>query len=306
MFSIKNYDFHTKVLLLFLENKTVFSDAVIDKLISEQDKIKAIGFYGSDQPIGKLMWFLLYRFIEYALSKVVWNENKYPQPERPIMPDGGQYFPLGFDQAAPEKKYDFSHAPNWNEKYENIGKWDRNGTMTDTGGNYTSRWYGLYTAGNHTIRQVFDTYSSKNYNTRQVLLKTLEKDFDINRLNDEEKEILSEIISNRWVSKNGDKIIQNFSVFTKAQAQSLTSVFDEIYNDLKSVIYDIFAKIEKFCRADLPRRLEAYLNYHIFMTFYEALAITTGFAYYDGKIYDPKDEIECGLLTFHVIKNTDE
>ena len=306
MFSIKGYDFHTKVLLLFLENKTVFSDVIIDKLVAEQDKIKAIGFYGSNQPIEKLLWFLLYRFTEYAQDRVVWNTNKYPQPERPIMPDGGQYFPLGFDQVMPEKRDDFNNAPNRNEKYKNIRSWHSNGTMCAADDYYTLRWYGLYTAGNHTIGQLFKTYSSKNYNTRQVLFKTLKNDFDINRLNDEEKGILSEIISNRWISKNNDEIIHNFSVFTKAQAQSLTNIFDEMYNDLKSVIYSIFAEIEKFCRADLPKHLEGYLNYHIYMTFHDALKITTGFAYYDGKIYEPKDEIECGLLTFHVIKNTDE
>ena len=234
------------------------------------------------------------------------TKNKYPQPERPIMPDGGQYFPLGFDQVMPEKGYDFSNVHNWNEKYKRIGSWDSNGTMTEASDNYTLRWFGLYTAGSHTIEQVFKTHSSKNYNTRQVLFKTLEKDFEIKSLNDEEKEILSEIISNRWVSKSGDKIIHNFSVFTKAQMQSLTDIFDEMYNELKNVIYNIFAEIEKFCLTDLPKHLESYLNYHIYMTFYDALKITTGFAYYDGKIYDPKDEIECGLLAFHVIKNANE
>ena len=306
MFSIKGYDFHTKTFILFLENKSVFSDVIVDRLISEQDNIKAIGFGGSEQPIEKLMWFLVYRFTEYALNKVVWNENRYPLPERPIMPDGGQYFPLGFAPATPEKRYDFSDVPNWDEKYERIGSWDCNGSMTDASDNYTLRWYGLYTAGDHTIEQLFRKHSSKNHNTRQVFFKTFERDFDISRLNAEEKEILGEMINNRWISKNDDKIIPNFSVFTKAQAQSLTSIFEEMYNDLKSVIYGIFAKIEKLCRADLPKHLESYLNYHIYMTFYDALKTTTGFAYYDGKIYDPKDEIECGLLTFHAIKNTDE
>ena len=124
-------------------------------------------------------------------------------------------------------------------------------------------------------------------------------------LNDEEKEILSEMIKNGWVSKNGDRLIHNFSIFTKAQAESLIGIFDEIYDDLKNVIHDIFVEAEKFCRSDLPQHLESYLNYHVYMTLHKAHKIMTALAYYDGKIHDPKDEVECGMLTFHVIKNSD-
>jgi len=303
MFSIENRDLSAKVSALFVENKTVFSDVIIDRLIAAQDRIKSIGFYGFDWPIEKLMWFLLYRFIEYSLERVVWGENRYPQPERPIMPDGGKYFPLGFEQDAIEKKFDFGGVPNWNEKYGSIDTWQSNGAMTDSGDSCTLRWYGLYKAGKHTLEQLFDTHTSKNHNTREVLLKTLEKDFDIALLSDGEKEILGEIISYGWVSKQNGKIIHNFSVFTKAQMQKLLDVFDGLYNDLQSVVHKIFAKIEKLCRANLPKHLESYLNYHVYMTFYSAMKITTGFAYYDGKIHDPKDETECGLLTFHVITN---
>jgi DNA-binding CsgD family transcriptional regulator len=306
LFSIKDYNYQKKTLILFLENKKVFSDVIIDKLIAKQDKIKAIGFYGADRPIEKLMWFLLYTFVNYVQEQVVWVENKYPQPEYPIMPDGGQYFPLGFDWVMPEKGYDLSSVPNWDEKYKHIVNWHSNGDMTGSPDNYSLHWYGLYTAGNHTLEQLFDHYSGKNFNTCQVLLKTLEKDFDINSLDDDEKEILSEIISNRWVTKKGDKLIHNFSVLTKSQALSLTNVYEEIYNELKGVIYNLYAEMEKFCRGDLPAHLEFYLNYHIYMTFYNAGRIITGFAFYDGKIYEPKDEIECGLLTFHVITNLDD
>jgi len=70
---------------------------------------------------------------------------------------------------------------------------------------------------------------------------------------------------------------------------------------MKDEIYKIFTGLEKFCRTDLPKHLDFYTNYHIYMAFYNAIFLTTGFAYYDGKIYHPKDDIECGLLTFQVV-----
>lgn len=302
MFSIKEHDFDVRISNLFLENKSKFSDVIVEKFISKKDKIKAIGFHGSEQPVEKLLWLFIYRFIEFTLDKVIREENKYPQPERPIMPDGGQYFPLGFDRSeSNDNQVEFL-----NEKYKGIGKWNSNGAMYNPGDKVALRWLGLYNAGKHNLEMLFSSYSSsKNYNAYQVLLKTLEKDFNIENLNEDEKAILSEIISYRWVSKKDNKIVHNFSVFTKSQERELLSVFDEIYSDINEEIHTLLEEIEKLCRANLPKHLDYYLNYHIYMTFYSAMVMTTGFAYYDGKLYDPKDDVECGLLTFQVIKKDD-
>ena len=301
MFSVKKPDFEAKITDFFLKNKEKFSDAIVNKLIKKQDKIKAINFYGADQPFEKLLWLLIYLCINYIGNKISYLENKYPMPERPIMPDGGQYFPLGFDRSETGKT-SLEYLP---EKYRKIVNWDSNGAMANPRDDGISlRWYGLYKAGKHTLAMLFSSQPNLKYSEiYRIFYKTLSGDFIIDDLNDDEKEILSEIISYGWISKKDDKIIHNFCVFTQEHFKASESIFGEIYEEMKGDIYEIFSEIEKLCRADLPKHLDFYINYHIYMAFYNAHVLTTGFAYYDGKLYEPKDETECGLLTFQVIKN---
>ena len=273
---------------------------IIEKFIVKQDKIKGINFYGSDRPMEKLLWLLIYKFIGYIDYKVTYGEGRYPQPERPIMPDGGQYFPLGFGDG----EMSAETVKPLDEKYMEIGNWDANGAMQrDTQSGERFHWMGLYIAGNNTLQKLF-SYEEKNYQIKLVLLKALNKDFNTEDLNDEEKAVLSEIMSYGWLSKKDDKIIYNFCVFTNEQEKMLQNIFEEIYEEIKDETHKVFDEIENLLRADLPKHLDFYKNYHIYMTFYNAIQIVTGFAYYDGKIYDPKDEPECGLLAFQVIKNS--
>ncbi|MCL2773429.1 MAG: RNA polymerase sigma factor, partial [Oscillospiraceae bacterium] len=268
IFSINSPDFSAKIANVFLRNKENFSDEIIEKFMSKQDKIKALNFYGSDQPMEKLLWFLIYRFINFVDYKVTYEENKYPQPERPIMPDGGQYFPLGFEQPETHKKT----VEFLNDEYRKIHKWDCNGSMCNPRDKISLYWIGLYNAGRHTIERLFSSEpNNKYYQTYQLFCKTLNQDFNLNDLNDTEKEILSEMISYGWVSKKDDKIIHNFCIFTHEQEKALINIFAEIYEEMKDEIYKIFTGLEKFCRTDLPKHLDFYTNYHIYMAFYNAI-----------------------------------
>jgi len=297
MFSITSGGFYAKTANIFLKSKESFADVIIGKFIARQDKIKDIGFYGSEQPIEKLLWLLIYRFVAFIDDKVTYGENKYPQPERPIMPDGGRYFPLGFDQSENNNKT-IENPILSNEKYKGIANWDSNGAMHAEYDGDRFFWMGLYKAGNHSIQKL---HNMNNHKIINVFRKALKKDFNIDNLNGDEKTILSEIISCGWVTKKDDKIIHNFSIFTSEQNKTLENIFGEIYVEIKPEVYKIYDEIEKICREDLPAHLDFYINYHIYMTFYRAIKIITGFAYYDGKLYVPKDDAECGLLTFQAI-----
>jgi DNA-binding CsgD family transcriptional regulator len=299
MFSIKNHSSWDATFNLFIKNKANFCDAIIEKFMAKQDKIKNINFNGSDQPMEKLLWLFIYKFIDYVSHGVAYEERRYPQPERPIMPDGGQYFPLGFDRFETTKET----VKLLDEKYREIDNWSSNGAMqSNAQSGEIFHWMGLYNAGRHTLVKLH-SIGDKNYQIKQVLLKTLYEGFSIGDLDDGEKELLGEMISYGWISKKDDKIIHNFCIFTHEQEKALKDVFGEIYEEIKDETYSVFAEIEKLLRADLPKHLAFYANYHIYRTFCNAIPIITGFAYYDGKIYDPKDEAECGLLTFQVVKN---
>jgi hypothetical protein len=163
------------------------------------------------------------------------------------------------------------------------------------------RWFGLYIASEHGIEKFFDYNSGDS--VRNLICKTLVDDFKIEELSENEKTLLSEMISYGLVSKKDNKIIHNFCVFTKEQDEALFGrIFREIYNEMQAEIYEIFTKLEKMCKENLPKHLEYYVNYEVYMAFNDAHVMTTGFAFYDGRLYDPKDKEECGLLTFQITK----
>jgi len=77
----------------------------------------------------------------------------------------------------------------------------------------------LYNAGNHDIQKFFD---NSGRSVRNLISKTLSDDFKIENLNEDEKTLLSEMISNGWLSKKDNKIVHNFCVLTTRLCKNIT------------------------------------------------------------------------------------
>ena len=66
-------------------------------------------------------------------------------------------------------------------------------------------------------------------------------------------------------------------------------IYDDFYEELKKVIKKL-----------LPPQLHQYRNYYIYMSFLISHVFTIGCAYYDGKIYKPKDDTELSRMTLSI------
>lgn len=289
MFSIVDINFLTQLFKIFTDNKTEFSDIIIQSFREREEKIKSINFHGAEQPIEKLLWLLIYSFTDYMTIKFINEDGRYSF-EAPIRLDGGKYFPIGYDLS------DNNIVFELDKKYREISNWDYNGSM----GSEHFYWVGLYNAGGHQISQVFNNNGDNPYG--KILLEISKDNFNTDNLTDDEKFTLGEVIKYGWVNKTEDKLIPNFYIFTSEQNNILYEIFAEIYDEIKPYISGIGNKIERLCKTGFPAHLpKSYFNHFIFMAFIRSHVAVTGISLCDGKIYEPKDENECGLLTFKVI-----
>jgi len=291
MFIIYTAEFETEKMRVFMKHKTTFSDKIIERLIDQQEKIKSIGFHGSEYPIERLLWLLIYVLIKDIYLK----DYTMLFEDYPIRPDGYRYIPRGFMQSQnPE-----TIKQVLGEKYAPFLGWQTTGYMTCGNEHFYALWYGMYNAGNSKIATIFslnkDTY-------RTVIAKVLNSDFDIESLSEDEKAILGEMISWGMFSSVGNAFNRssyrpNFYLFTEEQFQTLETILSGIREEISIESQQICEELAQMCHKILPKQLKNQHKYIVRNAFNTIAYTTTGFGFYDDKLHKPKDENECALLT---------
>jgi RNA polymerase sigma factor (sigma-70 family) len=306
-FFIKTLDWELKITKFYLENKAIFLDKVVQKLIEKQDKIKAIGFYGSDAPIDRLLWFLIYTLV----SKIT-----YANPEDwdfPLRTDGGKYFPLGFERY---KKDLIKQVLGY--KYSELSDWFYHSEWEYATEDFSLVWRGLYkddfSTSKSKIRKLFDR---QNEEQRKLLVKVAQMSLRpviaseawqsqedgnlIEDLKEDDKLLVSEWIENGVLKKTEDgMIVPNFIVFTFPQGEAYIKVLEEIAEELKPDIANFYENIDKFLKTNIPKHLKNIYSFMKHNIYYNSTQYITGFAYYDGLLYKPEDEGEYCLLTLQM------
>lgn len=125
---------------IYCNHKEKLLNAVISGLCEKEEIIRKIGFYGSDMPMEKLLWLLIYRFCS-SIKKPVWTI------QAPIRPDGGKYFPLGFDR----------NVKGSADMENYITDWGYNGPMNIDG----FKWFGFYNFSDSEIVHLLDGYDGQ-------------------------------------------------------------------------------------------------------------------------------------------------
>ena len=328
MFFIYTAEFETEKMRVFMKHKATFSDKIIKRLIDQQEKIKSIGFYGSEYPIEKLLWLLIYMLIK----DIILRDYTMVFEDYPIRPDGYRYIPRGFMQSQNPENI----KQVLSEKYTSILGWQTTGYMTcefappvknvnnlshleyhdkdyglvegGKGGElisyFKALWYGMYNAGNSKIATMF-SLNKETY--RMVIGKVLRPDFEKENLNDDEKALLGEMIS--WgmfsilgtqascLHHNINAITPNFYIFTEKQFQALETILSNIREELTLESQQICDELALMCQKSLPKQLKHQHKYIVRNAFNTIAYTTTAFGFYDDKLYIPKDEQECALLT---------
>ncbi len=262
---------------IYLKYKKDLSDVIVNGLISAEDKIRDIGFYGSDKPMNKLLWLLIYRFCDYQKIPV---RATWP----PVRPDGGKYFPLGFDVTETEDV----------DIVLDRSDWAYNGSMYND--NYS--WFGLYNFGTSEIEDMMDEYTGEWKNLHALLNELIYSDYDISAFDENKKYELAKLVQKGFISIKENRAYPNFCIFTKEQTEKLEqTVFQPISEKLDNVLLAIKADFVEYSKNKLPEALKGYYDYFIRNMLMDIAFVTTILAFNDDKLYKPKDSSDGEFLT---------
>lgn len=266
---------------VYLKLKPLLSDVIVQELMAAENKIRTIGFCGSDQLMNKLLWLLIYRLCDEMMS-----EEKEAEP--PIRKDGGKYHMLGFDTAEAE------------HTVLDTKGWKKNGTMSDGNGFF---WLGLEYFDFADPVHLFLGEKGEWERLKNTLCKTLNGQDDIALLSDEERYDVSVLIEKGFLKMKGSKVTPAFCTFTAQEYRKLkTHVFWPIARKLANVIQVRDAELDAVCRRQLPQHLSHLLPFAAHMAKYNLSFLTTFFASEDGVLYRPRNEKDGAMLTLMYVK----
>ena len=257
------------------------ADAVVDGLLAAEPILRDIGFHGSDRPMNKLLWLLIYRFYHHLPLT-----STTPPPFRP---DGGRYWPLGFD-TTPD--------PDLEIAVDSRG-WAYNGSMH----NDNFRWFGLYNFGSSDIEDMMDAYTPAWKQLHETLCLLIHSDFDTARLNDQQRLDLAQLAEKGFVTVDGSRAVPNFCVFTEAQEKRLVEeVFQPIVQRVRPEAQAMVNELRALIHEQLPPQLKHMEDQALFQTVYDVGYLTYIFAFQDGKLYVPRDKEDGMFLTMTYLR----
>jgi len=271
---------------VYLDHKNTLSDVIINELLAAENTIRSIGFYGCDKPINQLLWLLIYRFCEYIekpCAEVVWT----------IRPDGGRYFPLGFDRS------DYEAI----DKIVDTSEWMFNGPMWSEASIGWFHWFGLYNFGQADCQNLISYSLPEWQKMNNVLCRLIHSDFNVDLSGEDQLFILAQLIERGYIKKEGTKAFPTFCVFSQEQYSMLKElVFAPLSQKLDSEIKSLADDLSELCKRKMPKQLKAYHDLFLRMALGDIGYLTTIFAFDDNKLYIPKTSEEGKLLTLVYVK----
>ena len=288
-FSITTYQNEQDISGLYLKRRGEISDVIISELMKAEERIKACGFYGSDLPMEKLLWFLIY----FTCSGFTPVEEE--EIERPIHSDGGKYFTLGFDTSEDE---------NLKVNLDTEG-WAFNGPMSadfdEIGG---ARWFGLYNFGTSEIVDIMmNNFKIENRPLSKMLSEILNTydgktfDFSVSGLDENQKETLALLVKKGFVKIENEKVFPTFCVFNRKQIEEITPVFKAIDEKMRKPLNELKEDFYQYYENNIPQHLKYMKSVFVNQAFVNLVWITTLLAFKDKKLYIPATKEEGQFLT---------
>lgn len=286
---------------IYYKLRRELSEQIIDELCAAEGKLREIGFYGSDAPMEKLLWLLIYRFENYLRQR---KENWVGSANAPVRPDGGRYFPLGFvreetgmkvqlaDFVKRLQEQNLGGAPG--KFIEDVFNWSFNGSMNSD----NFYWFGLYDFGISDIESMMDGFTPYWEHLHFMLCTILHSDFDISWIGKDQKDRLAQLVEKGFVRIEGNKAFPNFVIFTEEQYQKLTGeIFEPIMQKLEPAYNKLKAELEKYYADHIPAHLAEYREFKVDHAIGDMAWITTIFAFEDGRLLVPESRLEREFLT---------
>ena len=266
---------------VFEQHKATLCDVITGHLLAHEATIRDIGFTGSDRPMAKLLWLLIYLFTR-RLPLVT------ETPEPPIRPDGGKYWPLGFDRTDPavDGRRGFAY----------------NGSMYNDG----FCWFGLHNFGQREIEDMMDAWTPEYKALRQLLEKLIRSGFDRACVAEGEQYVLAQLIEKGFVVSSADGLAPSFAIFTKDQyARLYQEVFRPLAEQLQEEVCRLSADLYSIADAMLPPHLKHLARLSQAMAEHDVAFTTELMAFHDGTLYHPADKRDGEFLTLAYIFRND-
>lgn len=256
------------------------SDVIVKGLLEAEDKIRAVGFHGSELPMDKLLWLLIYVFCDYYQY-----EDSDLKLEKPIRPDGGKYFPLGYL-----------------EDSDKIREW----TLDNRGFAYCGpardggfSWFGLYNFGWSAILNLMDQFTPESERMNKLIVDLVKAGFDTSCIGEERKYDLAKLVEQGYVKLQGDKAVPRFVVMSEEQLNRLyEEVFAPIAENLKPGYAVLKTELKKLYSEKMPKHLKEVSKLPLVQALYAMEYVTTLMAFKDKLLYVPKDSEDGEFLTF--------
>lgn len=266
---------------IYLKCKPLLSDVIVNELLSAEDKIRAIGFHGSDQPMNKLLWLLI-----YLLGDEIFHAD--PKAEPPIREDGGKYYMLGFDSDEPD------HV------MLDLKGWKKNGTMRDGEG---FCWMGMESFDFADPVYLFIRGNAGQERMKDVLCRVLKGENDLAAFSEEDRYEVSALVEKGYLRRENNRLVPSFCTFTEKEYQKLKMhVFWPIARKLVHALKLLNEELENMCSRNVPRHLAHLLPFAVQAARYDLAYLTTFFAYQDGQLHIPQSVQEGAMLTLAYIK----
>lgn len=259
-------------------HKPALSGAICRYMIDHAEDVRHIGFIGCDRPMNKLLWTLIYLF-----TRNLPLPSETPVP--PYRPDGGRYWPLGFDRS------DFDpDGPRAGFAY--------NGSMCSDG----FYWFGLHDFGKSEIEDMMDAWTPEYMLLRTLLKKLIHGGFDPALVVEEERFTLAQLIEKGFLTMEGEAIRPNFLIFTKEQHDALReTVFAPLAEALKPEMAALARDLHELSLSNLPAHLKHLAPLAEAMAQHDVGYLTELLAFRDGTLYQPVSKRDGEFLTMAYI-----
>ena len=254
-------------------------EGIADGLLAAEADIRRVGFYGCDQPMGRLLWWMINRFCSYALQPML--RPLYMEP--PLRPDGGRYYALGYDRTDPETSVCLDRSG-----------WACNGSMEEDG----FRWIGLYTFGNSEIQDMIEAFTPGWEKRRELLKQMIRSNGYVEALQDEQREELAALVEKGFLRMENGRALPNFCVFTDKQYQQLAElVFRPLADRLSGALKALYDDLSAHCAHALPMHLDHLQPMKLYDSLLDLGFVTTIRTFERGLLYKPASARDGEFLT---------
>ncbi|HEY94312.1 MAG TPA: RNA polymerase sigma factor [Dehalococcoidia bacterium] len=276
-------------------------EKVVTGLRDKESEIRDIGFYGVDFGMDRLLWSMIMLFLSY-FSRNSKTALRYKKPDDiEIRPDGGRYHVIGND-LSDDQEIDpdgYTRPEEWKDFYGIVS--DRCATEGESDSYY---WLGLY---NFSASEYHPDIINGDVYTRRawhrLLCSLLEPGFGIDNLTGDEKEMLSQAVQKRLVSKEDGKYNPQFNIFARKQLKQLQDeVFKPLLDESTPDIEKLAGIISAMHAGNFPAVKKNYVDYLIYLDLWNLGIYVFIKAAYNNLLYMSKRPDEGAPLTLVLVR----